>query len=149
MKNISIRDMKSLRLFIKKPTMDEQYDLWNIVKNENVNKYYFPTPERIFSKNNLSYDKKEDVVEARKIFMEEFNNWERQAPFYENKIKLINEDDDSQKFTWSIFLKTGEVIGQITVQPNPKYPSNSEIRVRRILRIRLYSNLSNNCTTKS
>lgn len=128
MKNISIRDFETDRLIIKRPTMEEQFALWNILKNENVNRYYFPTPDRIFIKNNLSKDRIEDLKQARKIFMEQLNDWERQKPFYEQKIETINKEDNSQKYTWSIFLKTGEVIGQITVQPKDEYPNNPEIR---------------------
>ena len=126
MKNISIRDFETDRLLIKKPTMEEQFSLWNILRDENVNRYYFPTPDRIFIKNNLSKDTVEDLKQARKIFMEQLNDWERQQPFYEKKIEAINEEDNSQKYTWSIFLKTGEPIGQITVQPKDEYADNPE-----------------------
>ena len=128
MKNISIRDFETDRLLIKKPTMEEQFALWNILRDENVNRYYFPTPDRIFVKNNLSKDNDGDLKQARKIFMEQLNDWERQQPFYEKKIEAINEEDNSQKYTWSIFLKTGEPIGQITVQPKDEYADNPEIR---------------------
>lgn len=128
MKNISIRDFETDRLLIKKPTMREQFILWNILRDENVNRYYFPTPGRIFSKNNLSINNIEDLKQARKIFMEQLNDWKRQQPFYEKKIEAINEEDNSQKYTWSIFLKTGEPIGQITVQPKDEYADNPEIR---------------------
>lgn len=128
MKNISIRNLETDRLLIKKSTMEEQFTLWNILKDENVNRYYFPTPDRIFKKYNLSKDNIEDLKKARKIFMEQLNDWHRQKPFYENKIKTINEEDNSQKYTWSIFLKTGEPIGQITVQPKDEYVDSPEIR---------------------
>lgn len=128
MKNISIRDFETERLLIKKPTMEEQFALWNILRDENVNRYYFPTPDRIFAKNNLSKDNIDDLKKARKIFMEQLNDWERQKPFYEQKIETINGEDNSQKYTWSIFLKTGEPIGQITVQPKDEYSDNPEIR---------------------
>ena len=50
--------------------------------------------------------------------MEQLSDWERQKPFYEKKIECIQAGDDSQKYTWSIFLKgTDIVIGQITCQP--------------------------------
>ena len=128
MKNISIRDFETDRLLIKKPTMKEQFALWNILRDEIVNRYYFPTPDRIFVKNNLSNNNIEDLKQARKIFIEQLNDWERQQPFYEKKIEAINEADNSQKYTWSIFLKTGEPIGQITVQPKDEYADNPEIR---------------------
>lgn len=46
----------------------------------------------------------------------------------EKKIEAINEKDNSKKYTWSIFLKTGEPIGQITAQPKDEYADNPEIR---------------------
>lgn len=128
MKNIPIRDFETDNLIIKKPTIEEQYALWNILRDEMVNKYYFPTPDRIFIKYNLKKDNIKDLKEARKIFLEQLNDWERQKPFYEKKIKDIEDEENSQKFTWSIFLKTGIPIGQITVQPKEEYPDNPEIR---------------------
>jgi RimJ/RimL family protein N-acetyltransferase len=128
LKNISIRELETDRLILKKPTMNEQFQLWNILRDENVNRYYFPTPDRIFDKNNLKKDNIHDLKKARQIFMEQLNDWNRQQPFYEKKIESINSEDNGQKFTWSIFLKNGEVIGQITVQSSNKYPNNPEIR---------------------
>ena len=128
MKNIPIRDFETERLLIKVPTMKEQYDLWNIIRDENINRYYFPTPDAIFRNNNLSKDNIEDLKEARRIFLEKLNNWEKQKPYFERKIEGIHNGDNSQKFTWSVFLKSGEVIGQITVQPNEAYPDNPEVR---------------------
>ena len=128
MRSIDIKQIETERLVLKVPTMKEQKQLWNIVRKEEINKYYFPTPDRIFNKNNLSKDKVEDLIEARKIFKEQLNNWNRQEPFYEKKIKSIQDGENSQKFTWSIFLKDGTIIGQMTVQPNELYPENPEIR---------------------
>lgn len=128
MNNIKIKEIETERLILKIPTMNEQKQLWNIVKNEEVNKYYFPTPDRIFNKYNLSKEKIEDLIEARKIFQEQLNDWERQEPFYQKKIIDIHNGENSQKFTWSIFLKDGTIIGQMTVQPSNFYPYNSAIR---------------------
>lgn len=128
MKNIALKDLETERLLIKKPKMDEQITLWNILRKENVNKYYFPTPDRIFLNNNLKKDNIEDLKMAREILMPQLNDWERQKPFYEKKIIDIQMGENSQKFTWSIFLKNGEPIGQITVQPKDEYPENPEIR---------------------
>lgn len=128
MKQIKIREMETERLILKIPTMSEQKQLWNIVKTEEVNKYYFPTPDRIFNKYNLSKDRIDDLIEARNIFLEQLNDWERQQPFYEKKIVDINNGENSQMFTWSIFLKDGTIIGQMTVQPSELYPNNPEIR---------------------
>ncbi len=95
------REIETDRLILKVPTMDEQYELWKILKDEKVNQYYMPTPSRY--NNN------------RKEFLNDLQNWEMQKKFYEYKIN--NLDDDANKYTWSIFLKNGEVIGQMTVQP--------------------------------
>ncbi len=128
MNNIRIREIETDRLLLKVPTIEEQKKLWSIVCMEEVNKYYFPTPDRIFNKYNLSKDNIDDLIEARKIFMEQLTDWERQQPFYEKKVISINNEEESQKYTWSIFLKDGTVIGQMTVQPNDEYPNNPEIR---------------------
>jgi len=128
LKNISIRDFETDRLFIRKPTMHEQFALWNILCDESVNRYYFPTPNRIFNKNNLSKDSIKDLKRTRKIFMDQLNDWEKQKPFYESKFEAIHNEDNSQKFTWSIFLKNGEPIGQIMVQPHEEYFDKPEIR---------------------
>lgn len=127
-KNINIRDIETDRLILKIPTMKEQKELWNILKEEKVNRYYFPTPDRIFNKNGLSKEKVEDLIEARKTFLEQLNDWKRQEPFYEKKIISIHNGDDSNKFTWSIFLKNSEVIGQMTVQPSELSDGNPGIR---------------------
>ena len=103
MKNIPIRDFETDNLIIKKPTMEEQYALWNILRDEMVNRYYFTTSDRIFIKYNLKKDNIKDLKEARRIFLEQLNDWERQKPFYEKKIKDIEDEENSQKFTWSIF----------------------------------------------
>ena len=128
MKDIKVKEIETDRLILKIPTMNEQKDLWNILIDEDVNRLYFPTPDRIFNKNNLSKDKVEDLIEARKIFLEQLNDWERQMPFYEKKIISINNGEDNNKFTWSIFLKSGEVIGQMTVQPSEFSDDNPGIR---------------------
>jgi len=88
LKNISIKNFETEKLLIKKPTMDEQFTLWDILRDENVNRFYFPTPDRIFIKNGLNKDNIVDLKQARRIFMEQLNDWERQKPFYEKKIDL-------------------------------------------------------------
>lgn len=125
MKNINSKNLNTLRLELRIPTMKEQHRLWEILINEDINQYYFPTPDRIFNKNNLSKDNIEDLKKARKIFMEQLTDWDRQEPFYEKKIACIQAKEDSQKFTWSIFLKdTDTVIGQITCQPKDNEPND-------------------------
>lgn len=69
MKNILLKDLTTERLIIRKPSMKEQFTLWNILRDETVNRYYFPTPDRIFVNNNLTKDNIEDLKKARKIFM--------------------------------------------------------------------------------
>ena len=128
MENIPTRDLETKRLYIKVPTAREQETLWNILKNTDVIRYYFPTPDRIFKKYNLSKDNLEHLKTARRMFLEQFSNWEIQKPYFEEKIFELQNGDDRQKFTWTIFLKTGEPIGQITIQPNEEYPYNPEIR---------------------
>ncbi len=125
MNKINSRNLYTDRLELRIPTMEEQHKLWEILINETVNRYYFPTPDRIFDKYNLSKEDINDLKTARKIFMEQLSDWERQKPFYEKKIECINSQDDSQKFTWSIFLTdTDTVIGQITCQPKDDEPEN-------------------------
>lgn len=125
MNRINSKDLYTDRLELRIPTMEEQHRLWEILVDEDINQYYFPTPDRIFVKNNLSKDNIEDLKKARKIFMEQLSNWERQEPFYKKKIEAIQSQDDSQKYTWSIFLKgTNTVIGQITCQPKDNEPEN-------------------------
>ena len=125
MNKMNSKNLYTDRLELRIPTMKEQHRLWEILVDENINQYYFPTPDRIFIKNELSKDNIEDLKTARKIFMEQFSDWDRQKPFYEKKIECIKMQDDSQKFTWSIFLKgTDTVIGQITCQPKDNEPEN-------------------------
>ena len=45
----------------------------------------------------------------RNAFQNELNNWNKQEKFYQMKIDSLN--DNSNMFTWSIFLKNGTVIG--------------------------------------
>lgn len=125
MKKINSKNLITERLELRVPTMQEQFRLWEILCNEEVNKYYFPTPDRIFEKNDLKKNNINDLKEARCIFLKQLNDWERQKPFYESKIELINKQDNSQKYTWSIFLKNSKiVIGQITCQPKENMPEN-------------------------
>lgn len=125
MNRINSKDLYTDRLELRIPTIEEQYRLWEILINEDINQYYFPTPDRIFAKNNLSKENIEDLKKAREIFMEQLSDWERQKPFYVKKIESIQAQDDSQKYTWSIFLRgTDTVIGQITCQPKDDEPEN-------------------------
>ena len=125
MNKIDLKNLYTDRLELRIPTMEEQHRLWEILVKEEINQYYFPTPDRIFVKNDLSKDKIDDLKKARVIFMEQLLDWDRQKPFYEKKIESIKKQEDSQKYTWSIFLKdTNVVIGQITCQPKDNEPEN-------------------------
>ena len=125
MNKIDSRSLSTDRLDLRVPTMAEQHRLWEILIDEDINQYYFPTPDRIYAKNNLSKDNVKDMEQARKIFLGQLLDWERQRPFYEKKIEAIAAQEDSQKYTWSIFLRgTDTVIGQITCQPRDDEPEN-------------------------
>lgn len=125
MNKLNSKNLHTNRLELRIPTMKEQHRLWEILIDENVNRYYFPTPDRIFIKNNLNKEDINDLKNARKLFMEQLSDWERQKPFYEQKIESIRLQENSQKYTWSIFLKeTDIVIGQITCQPKDNEPEN-------------------------
>ena len=57
--------------------------------------------------------------------MEQLSDWARHKLFYVKKIQSIQAQEDSQKYTWSIFLRgTDTVIGQITCQPKDDEPEN-------------------------
>ena len=125
MNRIDSKNLYTNRLDLRIPTMKEQHRLWEILIDDEVNQYYFPTPDGIFVKNNLSKDNIDDLKKARKLFMERLSDWEKQKPFYEKKIESIRLQENDQKYTWSIFLKdTKTVIGQITCQPKDNEPEN-------------------------
>lgn len=125
MQNIDSKNLYTKRLDLRIPTMKEQHRLWEILVDEKVNQYYFPTPSYIFKKNNLSKDNIDDIIKARSIFIKQLSNWEKQKPFYEKKIDSINNQEKNVKYTWSIFLKdTDIVIGQITCQPKDDEKEN-------------------------
>ena len=52
--------------------MEEQYAIWSILKDEKINSYYFPTPDRIFTKKNLS---KSDINDLKKLVKYSWNNY--------------------------------------------------------------------------
>ena len=87
---IGTKDLETERLILKVPTMKEQKRLWEILIIPEVNKYYLAVPSK---------------------FKEKIMSWEKQEPFYEDKVTHAHENN---KYVWSIFLKlTGECIGQI------------------------------------
>lgn len=106
------RNLETDRLSLKVPTMKEQYDLWNILRQESVWQHYMCIPKRF---NN-----------DRELFQKVLDDWDKQKRFFQ--MKIDNLDSDSDKYTWSIYLKDGTVIGQMTVQPNSNYPDNPKIR---------------------
>ena len=89
MNKLNSKILYTSRLELRIPTMKEQHRLWEILIDENVNRYYFPTPDRIFVKNNLNKEDINDLKTARKLFMEQLSDYERQKPFYEKKIESI------------------------------------------------------------
>ena len=111
MKVIEDRNIETERLHLRIPTREEQYDLWSIQRNEKVNLYYQATPSRF---------------KTRREYQEALQNWESQKKWY--YLKIDNLDKDSDRYTWSIFLKDNKVIGQMTVQPNGDYPDNPDVR---------------------
>lgn len=73
----------------------------------------------------MSKNKLDDLKLARKIFLKQLCDWERQKVFYESKIETVKNQEDSQKFTWSVFLKNSDIlIGQITCQPKKNQSEN-------------------------
>ena len=52
MNKLDSKNLYTSRLELRLPTMKEQHRLWEILIDETVNRYYFPTPDRIFIKNN-------------------------------------------------------------------------------------------------
>jgi len=125
MKNIDSKNLYTERLELRLPCMDEQHRLWEILCIDEVNELYFPTPGRIYKKYNLLGGSIEEFNEARKIFLSELKDWNRQEPFYKAKVDAVKNQDNSQKFTWSIFLNgTDTVIGQITCQPKDDEPDD-------------------------
>ena len=85
MNKINITNLYTDRLDLRIPTMKEQYQLWKILINEDINKYYFPTPDRIFKKYNLDKENIKDLKLARKIILEQLTDWKRQKSFYKTK----------------------------------------------------------------
>lgn len=113
MKRILPVELHTERLDIRVPKYEDQYDLWNILKQESVNLYYHSTPSRF---------------ETRKEYQEALQDWESQKKWY--YLKIDNLDKDSDMYTWTIFLKTiDKPIGQITVQPNDQY---DDLNIRNI-----------------
>lgn len=113
MKRIKPIEFHTERLDLRIPKKEDQFYLWNIMKQENVNIYYQSTPSRF---------------KTRKEYQEALQNWESQKKWY--YLKIENLDKDSDMYSWTIFLKeTDKTIGQITVQPNERY---NDLNIRNI-----------------
>lgn len=113
MNKIKPRELHTERLDIRIPRYEDQYDLWNIQKQEKVNIYYQSTPSRF---------------KTRKEYQDALQDWESQKKWY--YLKIENLDKDSDMYSWTIFLKdTDKPIGQITVQPNDRY---DDLNIRNI-----------------
>ena len=113
MKRIKPRELHTDKLDIRIPRYEDQYDLWNIQKQEKVNIYYQSTPSRF---------------KTRREYQEALQDWESQKKWY--YLKIENLDKDSDMYSWTIFLKdTDKPIGQITVQPNDRY---DDLNIRNI-----------------
>ena len=105
MKRIKPIEFHTERLDLRIPKKEDQFYLWNIMKQENVNIYYQSTPSRF---------------KTRKEYQEALQDWKSQKKWY--YLKIENLDKDSDMYSWTIFLKeTDKPIGQITVQPNERY----------------------------
>ncbi len=113
MKRIKPIEFHTERLDLRIPKKEDQFYLWNIMKQENVNIYYQSTPSRF---------------KTRKEYQEALQDWESQKKWY--YLKIENLDKDSDMYSWTIFLKeTNKPIGQITVQPNERY---NDLNIRNI-----------------
>lgn len=98
---IGSKTIKTKRLILRRPRMEEQKRLWEILMLPQVNKWYLTSAKK--NANN-----------------KEYWTWKVQEEFYKTKVDNANNDD---VFGWSIFLKREytnsgkeEVIGQITAQ---------------------------------
>lgn len=113
MKGVKPIELHTDRLDLRIPRYEDQYDLWNIQKQEEVNIYYQSTPSRF---------------KTRREYQEALQDWESQKKWY--YLKIENLDKDSDMYSWTIFLKdTDKPIGQITVQPNDRY---DDLNIRNI-----------------
>ncbi len=90
MKCLGSKTIETDRLILKAQTMEEQKYLWSVLMIPDVNRYYLTVPKK---------------------FAEKLKDWDKQEPFYEEKIKHANDKD---VFEWSVFLKeTGKCIGKV------------------------------------
>ena len=91
MKYLGTSTIETERLILKTQTMKEQYYLWQLLINPEVNKYFLTVPPKYRTK---------------------LLDWNLQKKYYEEEMKHANDKDI---FKWSIFLKeTGECIGRLS-----------------------------------
>ena len=79
MKKVKPKELHTDRLDIKIPKYEEQYDLWNIQKQELVNIYYQSTPKRFTT---------------RKEYQESLQDWDLQKKWYYSKVDNLDKDSD-------------------------------------------------------
>lgn len=103
MNYIGSKTIETERLILRKPTMDEQKRLWEILMIPSVNDLYLTVPAK---------------------FRDKLKIWEVQEPFYKEKVAHAADGD---VFEWCIILKANDVcIGKIdfhernTEDPNIK-----------------------------
>ena len=60
------KSFETENLIIKPSTMEEQKELWEILRQPVVNRYYFPTPNRIFEKYNFLSFKNHRIIMCKK-----------------------------------------------------------------------------------
>lgn len=94
MRYLGSKTIETDRLILKAQTMEEQYYLWSVLMNPDVNKYF------------LTVSKK---------YAEKLKDWNKQEEYYKEEIKHAK---DSNIFRWSVFLKeTGQCIGRVSCHP--------------------------------
>lgn len=93
MKFLGSKTLETDRLILKAQTMEEQYYLWSVLMNPDVNRYYLNVPKK---------------------YAEKLKDWNIQEKYYEENMKHANDLD---VFIWSVFLKdTGKCIGRFSCQ---------------------------------
>ena len=91
---IGSKTIETERLILKKSTMEEQKRLWEILMMPEVNALYLTGGKK--HANNSDHW-----------------TWENQEKYYVSKVSKAN---NGEIFCWSVFLKDGTVIGQVSAQ---------------------------------
>ena len=90
MKYLGSKTIETNRLILKAQTMEEQYYLWSVLMNPDVNRYYLNVPKK---------------------YAEKLKDWNTQEKYYQEEMKSAKDED---VFKWSVFLKdTGKCIGRV------------------------------------